>query len=584
MQKYRKSSLRSIEAAEAALAAYVPAVREATGRDITLERMKPLMAALGNPQDKLKVIHVAGTSGKTSTAYFIAAMLAGGGRKVGLSVSPHVDSVTERVQIDLQPVDELAFTASLAEFLEIISKVSPRPTYFELLVAFAYWYFAEAGVDFAVIETGLGGLHDGTNAASRADKVCVITDIDVDHTAILGDSLEAIAAQKAGIIYRSNTAIAYLQSQAVRGVLEKRAKSVDATVLLQDQSALAEKYGQRMRHMTLYQQRNWLLAREVCEFVAKTNNFTLDGAAVQASMQLRIPGRMDRWLIGDKALVMDGAHNGQKMQAFVESFRQQYPGRKVPVLLSLSQGKEHSAVLTLLRQVASKVIVTTFNELEGLPLQSMPVEELARSAREVGLEDVQVILNPREAFSELLAQPYDLSVITGSFYLVALVRRYMKQQTIRAIIAIDEKRGLANEQGIPWNLPSDRAYVRDKTYGSNLLMGYGTYMEFTTPLPGRKNLVVTDGQEPLRDGFEAVTDLEGFMKNPPDNLWVFGGSGVFSRVMEHIDELYITQLEGDFGCTKFFPEYKDSFELASKSPPQLESGINFTYQIWKRKD
>lgn len=154
---------------------------------------------------------------------------------------------------------------------------------------------------------------------------------------------------------------------------------------------------------------------------------------------------------------------------------------------------------------------------------------------------------------------------------------------IRAIAAIDNTRGLANEQGIPWNLPSDRAYVREKTFGTNLLMGYGTYIEFTKPFPRRKNLVVTDGQEPLRDGFEAVTDLIGFMKNPPENLWVFGGAGVFGQVMEYLDELYITQLEGDFGCTKFFPEFKDAFKLVRESPLQLENGIHFAYQIWQRK-
>lgn len=186
---------------------------------------------------------------------------------------------------------------------------------------------------------------------------------------------------------------------------------------------------------------------------------------------------------------------------------------------------------------------------------------------------------------ELQKEPHLASARTIIlFYLVALQWIIMKeQQTIRAIIAIDNRRGLANEQGIPWSLPSDRAYVRDKTYGSNLLMGYGTYIEFAQPLPGRKNLVVTDGQGPLRDGFEAVTDLEKFMKNPPDNLWVFGGAGLFERVMDHLDELYITQLQGDFGCTKFFPEYKEEFELTRESPPQLENGIRFTYQIWKRK-
>lgn len=154
---------------------------------------------------------------------------------------------------------------------------------------------------------------------------------------------------------------------------------------------------------------------------------------------------------------------------------------------------------------------------------------------------------------------------------------------IRAIAAIDEKFGLANEQGIPWNLPSDRAYTRQKTKGGALLMGHGTYIEFDKPLPDRRNIVVTDGMEPLREGFEAVTNLTAFMENPPDNLWLFGGAGLFTQTIQYADELYVTQLDGDFDCTRFFPQYKDDFELVRQSPPQLENGISFRYQVWKRK-
>jgi len=154
---------------------------------------------------------------------------------------------------------------------------------------------------------------------------------------------------------------------------------------------------------------------------------------------------------------------------------------------------------------------------------------------------------------------------------------------IRVIAALDDKRGLADEQGIPWDLPSDRAYTREKTMGGSLLMGYRTYLEFTAPLPGRRCLVLTDGTEPLRDGFEAVTDLEAFMKNPPQKLWLFGGAGAFAQTLQYADELYLTRVEGDFGCTKFFPEFTDKFELAQKSPPQLENGITYWYEIWKRK-
>ena len=156
--------------------------------------------------------------------------------------------------------------------------------------------------------------------------------------------------------------------------------------------------------------------------------------------------------------------------------------------------------------------------------------------------------------------------------------------SIRSIAAIDKKRGLAHDHGIPWKLPGDIAYVREKTKGGSLLMGYGTYVELTKPLVGRRCFVFYDGMEPLREGFEAVTDLTEFMKNPPDNLWLFGGAGLFAQTIQYTNELYLTQLREDFDCTKFFPEYKDDFELSWESDLQKENDVRYTYQVWKRKD
>lgn len=110
---------------------------------------------------------------------------------------------------------------------------------------------------------------------------------------------------------------------------------------------------------------------------------------------------------------------------------------------------------------------------------------------------------------------------------------------IRAIAAIDDKRGLAADEGIPWDLPSDRAHERGVTKGGHMLMGYNTYLEFTEAPPDRKWLVVTDGKESLRDGFTTVTNLEECMRNPPDDLWLFGGAGLFAQTIKYADELHI---------------------------------------------
>ena len=116
-----------------------------------LDNMRRLMAYLGDPQDKLRVVHVAGTSGKTSTSYYAAALLAAAGQKTGLTVSPHVDQMNERIQINGQPLGETIFCEALSEFLELVEKSSVRPSWFEALMAFAYWYFALSKVDYAVV-------------------------------------------------------------------------------------------------------------------------------------------------------------------------------------------------------------------------------------------------------------------------------------------------------------------------------------------------------------------------------------------------------------------------------------------------
>lgn len=154
---------------------------------------------------------------------------------------------------------------------------------------------------------------------------------------------------------------------------------------------------------------------------------------------------------------------------------------------------------------------------------------------------------------------------------------------IRAIAAIDNRYGLANEEGIPWDLPSDRAYTREKTMGGSILMGYGTYLEFQKPPAGRTWYVLHGPSHHVSEGFNSVTDLNAFMANPPKNLWIFGGAGVFEQTLDQIDELYLTRIKGDFGCTKFFPRFKDRFELVSQSEPISENGVTFIYEIWKRK-
>lgn len=151
------------------------------------------------------------------------------------------------------------------------------------------------------------------------------------------------------------------------------------------------------------------------------------------------------------------------------------------------------------------------------------------------------------------------------------------------IAAIDSKRGIANEQGIPWHLPSDVAYFREKTKHGRVVMGAGMYKELAEPLPDRENYVLTRDPESLRPGFLPVNDLPDFLKVAANDIWVIGGAVTYELGLPFADELYLTELDQDFQCTKFFPDFADAFELSQESEPQTENGITFRYRVYRRK-
>lgn len=420
--------LRTFTDAEQALQPYIPIVHEMTGKDITLERMTPLMEQLGNPQERIKVIHVAGTSGKTSTAYYIADLLTLSGKTVGLTVSPHIDLISERLQINMKPLDETQFCEVLREFLGLIKGVEPRPSYFELLMAMAYWYFAKIGVDYAVIETGFGGLHDASNICKNPDKICILTDIGMDHMHILGHSVSEISVQKAGIMHQGNLAFTFKQANEVLEQFKAYASSQGAKLVIvnQDAEQLTVRELDNLNKLPIFQQRNWLMAHHVYEYLEQRDNLpALTNDVLQASLMLVVPGRMELVEFSGKTIIMDGAHNEQKMTAFVRSFQAKYPGRSVPVLLGMKTGKEYMAVLPLLKPITSQLIVTSFESGQDLPSKPIDPEVLADAAKRNGFESVAVYPDYQTALMQLVAVSGDIAVITGSFYLLASVRPHM---------------------------------------------------------------------------------------------------------------------------------------------------------------
>lgn len=387
----------------------------------SLDHIREFMTYLGNPQDKLKAIHVAGTSGKTSTAYYAAALLQAAGKKVGLTISPHVEELNDRVQIDLTPLPEKEFCTSLGEYLDIVEDSGIKLTYFEVLYTFAFWVFVKKNLDYVVVEVGVGGLLDSTNVINREDKICVITDIGLDHLNILGHTLSEIAAHKAGIIQLGNSVFCYRQNHVVMEEILKVAKQKQADLHILDEEVEATQFD----FLPRFQQRNLGLAKAAVDWTLERNHLPgLSNQAVKEAAHISIPGRMETVKHGSKTIIIDAAHNSQKIMALRESLHDLYKGQESAALVSLLAGRDYRLedAAKEMAKLADHLIVTSFSGPEDGPHHSVEPGALAAACRRFGAQNVIVVDDPVAGLQALLNRPEPLLVVAGSFYLLNHVR------------------------------------------------------------------------------------------------------------------------------------------------------------------
>lgn len=412
-------AIKNLNDANEALLKFVPDM-SLTERPYSLDRMRSLMSLLKNPQNGLRIIHVAGTSGKTSTSYFTASLLKTAGKKVGLTVSPHIDKVSERVQIDLQTLPDIEYCALLDKFLKIVRDSKIQPSYFEVLVAFAFWVFNLKQVDYAVVEVGLGGLLDGTNVIDRTDKICVITDIGIDHTKLLGNTLEEIAKQKAGIITNGNTVLMNAQKSVIENQIREIVKVKSANLIIQSSNEIIPNLPLPPFHV-----RNFNLAIAVYKYLLKRDELSLIGQdEMVIASQVLIPARMEVIKHLGKTIVLDGSHNEQKLKALKIALQQQFPDKEIDLLVSMGINKIDQVKLSLrqLRKISDSITITKFRL--GLDEYRSPINPatLEKLCHELGFEKVQTISDPTEAFNYLSKPNQRILVITGSFYLLNHIR------------------------------------------------------------------------------------------------------------------------------------------------------------------
>lgn len=399
------SDLAELARVEAELLARWPE----TKIDPSLDRIELLMDLLGHPEQTYKVIHVAGTNGKTSTVRMIESLLRAFGARVGRTTSPHLQSITERVGIDGEPIHPADFVRIYDEikpFVEMVDAQSDHPmSYFEVTVAIALAAFADAPVDIAVVEVGMGGRWDATNVV-HAD-VDVITPIGLDHTDYLGDTLEDIAGEKAGIITNpeSVTVVANQEPEAMRVILEQTVEMGTVVARLDQEfgveSANVAVGGQTVTLRGLsgtfeevflplsgpHQARNAAVALAAVEaFFGAGSGRQLDAEIVRAGFANAIsPGRLER-VRSTPTTFIDATHNPQGAQALAAALANDFDFTRLIGVLGILGDKDALGVLQALEPVLSEVVIT-----QNSSPRAKDAYELAEIARDVfGEERVHV--------------------------------------------------------------------------------------------------------------------------------------------------------------------------------------------------
>lgn len=356
-----------------------------------LPRITALLDLLGSPHRAYPSIHVGGTNGKTSTCRMVDALLRGLGLRTGRYTSPHLTSITERISLDGEPIGGDRFAAvydEIAPLVELVDAGHDAPmTYFEITTAMAFAAFADAPVDVAVVEVGLGGTWDATNVLEA--PVVVITPIDLDHTEVLGDTVELIAGEKAGIIHPAATAVIGRQPSAAAETLLRRAASVGATIAREgvEFGVLTRAVGVGGQQLTLqgltgvyddillplhggHQAGNAACALAAVEAFLGGRE-PLDAEAVRAAfLAVTSPGRLEVARTGPTVL-LDVAHNPAGARALAEALGEAFAFRRLVGLVAVLADKDAVAMLEALEPMLDEVVVTANSSPRALPADAL---------------------------------------------------------------------------------------------------------------------------------------------------------------------------------------------------------------------
>ena len=356
-----------------------------------LERTKALCEALGNPQDDLKFIHIAGTNGKGSTSSMLSSVLTAAGYKVGLYTSPFILKFNERIRVDGKEISDLELAKITDIVRPIAEKMEDKPTEFELITAIAFYYFRMCGCDVVVLECGLGGRYDATNVINTS-LLSLITGISLDHTAILGDTIEKIAGEKAGIIKRGTPVIFGGNDLSALSVIKKEAEKSGSPLYTVDHEKLHIKKSDlsgtildfldynsiEIGLLGAYQPKNAAMVISAVNELKKLGLRIPDDAVYQGMKSAKWAARFEI-IHENPRIIFDGAHNAEGIRAAKQSIEGYFGNEKVIVISGVLKDKDYQKIAEDIASVSDKVFTITPENPRALS-----AEQYAEVIREKG--------------------------------------------------------------------------------------------------------------------------------------------------------------------------------------------------------
>jgi len=411
------------------------------GIKLGLESIKTLLELMGNPQDKLKYVHVAGTNGKGSTVAFISSVLMESGLKVGIYTSPSLERFNERIKVNNEEIsgEDLAIiTAFVKEKVDIMtSKYDIYPTEFEIVTAIAFEYFYRMKCDIVVFEVGLGGRFDATNIIKEA-LVSVITSISYDHTDRLGDTLEKIAFEKAGIIKDSGDVVVFRQDGKVMEVIGNVCKEKQAKMYVADFDNIKIKHfsieGQVFEHngntfeislLGEHQVKNAVVALKALEILKDKGYYISEECIARGLANAKWPGRLEV-LSKQPVFLIDGAHNKEGAETLAEVLKAYFPNKKITFILGALKDKDIDAIIQPTLPFALEYITVTPDSSRALSSREM-ANFVLRYCKRVLISDT--IEEAVETSLNRISSKDDVICAYGSLYYIGKIRSLLKNKS-----------------------------------------------------------------------------------------------------------------------------------------------------------